>query len=145
MATDRHDADAELLTAISLEQTWCFDGAAADVADARAGADGFLRQLTHMHPSATPDAYDDALLVVTELASNAVAFAPGPFTLTLQALMTGSLHISLADANPIAPAARPADFTGQGGMGWHLVNTVADEVIVVTGGGGKTVHTFLPW
>ncbi|MGC2997318.1 ATP-binding protein [Streptomyces sp. G35A] len=145
MAADRHDADAGLLSAISVEQTWHFDGAAGDVSNARTWAGDFLHQLARIHPPVAVDAHDDALLVVSELAGNTAAFAPGPFTLTLQALMTGTLHIALADTNPTGPTSRPVDHTGRGGLGWHLINTLAEETITVTRSGGKTVHVFLPW
>ncbi|GHB28741.1 ATP-binding protein [Streptomyces chryseus] len=80
------------------------------------------------------------LLVVTELASNAFTYAPGPFTLNLQAAMTGTVHVAVTDTNPSVPSPRPVDHAGRGGLGWHLINTLADEVIAVPDGDGKTAR-----
>ncbi|OEJ23113.1 hypothetical protein AR457_35520 [Streptomyces agglomeratus] len=98
-----------------------------------------------MQPPTNPDAHDDALLVVTELASNAFTFAPGAFTLNLQAMMADTLHISLSDTNPTPPTPRAAGLSGRGGLGWHLINTLTEQSLTVPGDGGKTVHAFLPW
>ncbi|MGX1884903.1 ATP-binding protein [Streptomyces sp. NPDC055287] len=133
------------MTAISVEQHWHFRGALSDVTDARDSASEFLYGLTRIHPPTTPEAHDDVLLVVTELASNAFTFAPGPFTLTLQAMMSGTLHVALSDTNPTPPSPRPTDLNGRGGLGWHLINALADETITVPETLGKTVHAFLPW
>ncbi|WP_256098532.1 ATP-binding protein [Streptomyces agglomeratus] len=134
-----------LLTAMSVEQSWHFDGALGDVSEARGWVCDFLYGLSRMHPPATPDAHDDVLLVVTELASNAFAFAPGPFTLTLRTSMTGTVHVALTDTNPAEPRPRPVDLTGRGGLGWHLISALAEQTIITSEAHGKTVHAFLPW
>ncbi|MGW0561567.1 ATP-binding protein [Streptomyces sp. NPDC003016] len=145
MAADRDHSDAELLTTMSIEQSWHFDGTLSDVSEARGWASDFLYGLSRMYPPATPDAHDDVLLVVTELASNAFAFAPGPFTLTLRTTMTGTVHVALTDTNAAAPRPRPVDLTGCGGLGWHLISALAEQTIIVPETYGKTVHAFLPW
>ncbi len=145
MAADRDHSEAGLLTTMSIKQSWHFEGVLSDVSEARNRASDFLYGLARTHPSAAPDAHDDVLIVVTELASNAFAFAPGPFTLTLRATTTGTLHVALTDTNPTAPRPRPFDLAGRGGVGWHLINTLAEQTIVVPDPGGKTVHVFLPW
>ncbi|MFE9400088.1 ATP-binding protein [Streptomyces flavidovirens] len=145
MAADRDNLAASLLTAISVERSWHFEGVLSDVSEARDRASDFLYSLARKHPPATPDAHDDALLIVTELASNAFAFAPGPFTLNLRATIEGTLHVGLTDTNPAAPRPRPVSLAGRGGVGWHLINTLADQVITAPEAGGKTVHVFLPW
>lgn len=45
---------------------------------ARLAAEEFLDDLGQSVPPATPEHWDDILLVVTELAANAVQYAPGP-------------------------------------------------------------------
>ncbi|MGW7053452.1 ATP-binding protein [Streptomyces sp. NPDC054887] len=148
MAADWHDANAGLSAVVSVEQTWHFDGTLADVSEARHWAGDFLCGLARMHPPAAPHAHADALLVITELASNAFTYAPGPFALNLQAMMADTLHIAMTDTNPAPPTARPRDPSGNGGLGWHLINALAHETITVPGTGdigGKTVHAFLPW
>ncbi|WP_244905312.1 ATP-binding protein [Streptomyces agglomeratus] len=145
MTADRHDPETGLPTAFGVEQTWKFNGALSDVSDARDKVCAYLYRLARVHPPRTPDAHDDALLVVTELASNAFTFAPGPFTLSLRAMTTGTLHIAVADTSPAVPSPRPANLNGRGGLGWHLINALADQTITVPDAGGKTVHAFLPW
>ncbi|GAA2934768.1 ATP-binding protein [Streptomyces enissocaesilis] len=145
MAADRDHSETSLLTTMNIQQSWHFEGVLSDVSEARDRASDFLYGLARAHPPAAPDAHDDVLLVVTELASNAFAFAPGPFTLTLRATTTGTLHVSLTDVNPTAPRPRPFDLAGRGGVGWHLINTLAEQTIIVPEAGGKTVHVFLPW
>ncbi|MGW0552549.1 ATP-binding protein [Streptomyces altiplanensis] len=145
VAADRDHSDAGLLTAMSVEQSWHFDGALRDVSEARAWASDFLHGLSRMQPPETPDAHDDVLIVVTELASNTFAFAPGPFTLTLGSTMTGTVHVALTDTNPAEPRPRPIDLTGCGGLGWHLINALAEQTIIAPEAHGKTVHAFLPW
>ncbi|WP_244283012.1 ATP-binding protein [Streptomyces flavidovirens] len=145
MAADRDHLEASPLTALSVERVWHFRGVLSDVSEARDRASEFLYRIARTHPPATPDAHDDALLVVTELASNAFSFAPGPFTLNLRAMTGGTLHVGLTDTNPTAPRPRAVSLAGRGGVGWHLINTLADQVITVPEGDGKTVHVFLPW
>ncbi|MEU9984696.1 ATP-binding protein [Streptomyces sp. NPDC050856] len=129
---------------LSVEQTWYFDGALSNVTEAREGAAAFLDGLARTQPPTAPDAHDDVLLVVTELASNAFAFAPGPFSLRLRAV-ADTVHVAVGDTNPSVPRPRPVDLAGRGGIGWHLINTLAEETITVPENGGKTVHVFLRW
>ncbi|MFD5103554.1 ATP-binding protein [Streptomyces albidochromogenes] len=145
MAAEPDDAEEGLLTAVTVEQSWRFDGVLSDVTAARDRASDFLYELARLHPPAALDAHDDALLVVTELASNAFAFAPGPFVLTLGMVMGGTLRVALADTNPTPPRPRPVSLAGRGGVGWHLINTLAEQTISVPEAEGKTVHVFLPW
>ncbi|MET9801060.1 ATP-binding protein [Streptomyces sp. NPDC006368] len=133
-----------LLHTLSLEQAWHFEGVLSDLTEAREGAAVFLYGLARMQPPASPDAHDDVLVVVTELVSNAFAFAPGPFSLRLR-VVADTVQVSLSDTNPAAPHLRPADFAGCGGVGWHLINALAEQTITVPEGGGKTVHAFVPW
>ncbi|MFD3511962.1 ATP-binding protein [Streptomyces sp. NPDC058657] len=144
MAVERNLRNEEALNTLAVEQTWNFPGVLSNVTEARAGAAVFLRSLERIQRPASPEAYDDVLMVVTELASNAYAYAPGPFSLRLSAV-ADTVQIALTDTNPTAPKPRPADLTGRGGLGWHLINTVADQTITVPEDAGKTVHAFLTW
>ncbi|WP_031080159.1 ATP-binding protein [Streptomyces sp. NRRL S-118] len=135
---------AGLLNTLSIEQTWHFEGLLSDVTEAREGAAAFLRGLARVQSPAAPDAQDDVLLVVTELAANAFSFAPGPFTLRLRAV-ADTVHIALEDTNPTPPAPRPVDLTGRGGIGWHLINTLAEQALTVPSERGKAVHVFMAW
>ncbi len=141
---DGADEEAGMLNTLSVEQTWHFDGALGDVAEARQGAAAFLHGLERIQAPRAPDALDDVLLVVTELALNAFTFAPGPFTLQLRAV-ADSVHVAVTDTNPAAPRPRPFDLEGRGGIGWHLIGALAEQTVTVPGREGKTVHVFLPW
>ncbi|MDL2080831.1 ATP-binding protein [Streptomyces sp. GXMU-J15] len=122
-----------------------FTGALGDVTEARLAAEAFLRDLTRVLPPTSPDHYDDILLVVTELAANSVEYAPGPFELRLRRAFDG-VHVILRDTSQEAPVARSFD-PGRGGrgIGWYLVQSLSNQVGVITHERGKDVHAFLPW
>ncbi|MBT2365680.1 ATP-binding protein [Streptomyces sp. ISL-10] len=85
---------------------------------------------------------DAALLVVSELVTNAVRHAPGPCVLSL-AVREGCIDIEVSDSSSLAPRFREPDLTaGSGGWGWRLVHMLCSEVHVMPEGpcGGKTVH-----
>ncbi|MER6349947.1 ATP-binding protein [Streptomyces sp. NPDC001595] len=126
-------------------RTMGFAGEPRDVTGARLAAEGYLRDLARVAPPASPEHWDDILLVVTELAANAVQYAPGPFQLRMRRTFDG-VHVTLHDTSTTEPSPRPfKPSTGGGGIGWHLLHALCDQVSVVTGEDGKDVHTFLPW
>ncbi|MEU7280008.1 ATP-binding protein [Streptomyces sp. NPDC045431] len=121
-----------------------FEGHLGDVTDARVAAGLFLDTLAYADPPAQPDSRDDVLLVVTELAANAVQYAPGPFTLRLRRTFDG-VHVMVGDTNPRPPKPVPRRSARvPGGLGWHIVRALG-EVEVVRDGPGKEIHVFLPW
>lgn len=67
---------------------------------------------------------DEAALVATELASNAVVHAQSPFTVTVTCSDLGSL-IEVDDESPQMPASPAAPLTGISGRGLRLVAAVA--------------------
>ncbi|GAA0919133.1 ATP-binding protein [Streptomyces thermoalcalitolerans] len=112
---------------------------------ARLAAEEFLDELARASLPAAPEHWDDILLVVTELAANAVQYAPGPFVLRMRRTFDG-VHITLSDTSTTPPAPRPFHPShSSGGIGWHLVHTLCDQVSVVVHDHGKDVHAFLPW
>src|SRR5690606_3600357 len=116
-----------------------------DVTDARLVAEEFLFDLARVSAPSAPEHWDDILLVVTELAANAVQYAPGPFELRLRRTFDG-VHVVMHDTSTTEPAPRPFHPShGGGGIGWHLIHTLCDQVSVVAGDGGKDIHVFLPW
>ncbi|WP_128376189.1 ATP-binding protein [Streptomyces cavernae] len=122
-----------------------FDGELRNVTDARLAAEGFLDALADTTPPGAPEYWDDILLVVSELAANAVQYAPGPFELTMRRTYDG-VHVTLHDTSTTPPAPRPfRPNQGGGGIGWHLIHTLCDQVSVVVQDDGKDVHVFLPW
>ncbi|MBT2418979.1 ATP-binding protein [Streptomyces sp. ISL-22] len=123
-----------------------FDGGFGDVTGARLSAEEFLKTLARAAPPATPEYRDDILLVVSELAANAIQYAPGPFRLTMRRTFEG-VHVTLGDTSTTPPAPRPfkPGDGGGGGIGWYLIHTLCDQVSVVPREDGKDVHVFLPW
>ncbi|MFJ3671015.1 ATP-binding protein [Streptomyces sp. NPDC090106] len=126
-------------------RTSTFAGAPQSVTGARLAADAFLAALARTRPPAEADHWDDILLVVSELAANAVQYAPGDFTLRMRRTFDG-VHVTLHDSSTALPAPRPfRPGTGEGGVGWHLIHALCDQVSVVPEADGKDVHAFLPW
>ncbi|MDX3533764.1 ATP-binding protein [Streptomyces sp. MB09-01] len=116
-----------------------FGGAPGCIAEAREAAVAFLRH--HSRP-ARRTFHDDVLLVVSELVSNAVRHAPGPFVLEL-GLVPGGIEVTVRDTSSRPPHSRPPDRTG--GRGWSIVQSLARRVRVVPCHNGKTVHAELLW
>lgn len=144
MATEPRGNDSLASWAIP-SRTVRFAGQPHDVTGARLAAENFLRDLTRASPPSAPEYWHDIVLIVTELASNAVQYAPGPFALHLRPTFDG-VHVTLHDTNPTPPAPRPfRPNSGGGGIGWHLIQTLCSQVSVVTDDDGKDVHVFLPW
>jgi len=125
--------------------TATFGGALRHVAQARLAAEGVLYALARASPPMDPESWYDVLLVVDELAANAVQYAPGPFTLRMRPTFDG-VHVTLRDTSTTRPSPR-AFRTGRGGggVGWHLVHALCTQVSVVVHPDGKDVHAFLPW
>jgi anti-sigma regulatory factor (Ser/Thr protein kinase) len=130
--------DVETLTAV-------FAGELRSVTDARLAAEEHLRTLARACPPSSPEAWNDVLLVVNELAANAVQYAPGPFALRMRPTFDG-IHVTVHDTSTTRPAPRPfRPGQGGGGIGWHLVHTLCTQVSVVVRPDGKDIHVFLPW
>src|SRR5579883_3174390 len=87
------------------------DGSAGSIAEAREHARLFLAQCV---PALSAAQARDALLAVSELATNAVRHAPGPYVLTLGDDGT-AVTIAVTDGHRNAPAARRADIDAAAG------------------------------
>ncbi|MFI9155177.1 ATP-binding protein [Streptomyces sp. NPDC053367] len=121
-----------------------FDGRLEDVTDARLTAETFLARLSRTVPPASAEHWDDILLVVAELAANAVQYAPGPFRLNLRRTYDG-VHVVMGDTSRTPPEPRSFRPGTGGGIGWYLIQTLGEQVSVVVRDDGKDVHVFLPW
>ncbi|MEU5540258.1 ATP-binding protein [Streptomyces sp. NPDC020362] len=127
------------------ERSFSFPGELRNVTGARLAAENFLCALARDAPPGTPEYWDDILLVVTELAANAIQYAPGPFALRLRRTFDG-VHVTMHDTSTTRPEPRPfRPSAGGGGIGWHLVHTLCSQVSVVVDDHGKDIHVFLPW
>jgi len=144
MATEPRGNDPSAPWAITA-RTARFAGEPRDVTGARLATEEFLRELAEISPPSAPECRYDIVLVVTELAANAVQYAPGPFELRLRPTFDG-VHVMLGDTSRVVPEPRPfRPDSGGGGIGWHLVHALCDQVSVVPHATGKDVHVFLPW
>ena len=81
---------------------------------------------------------EDAQLVVTELASNAVVHARSPFSVAARAEPFG-VRISVHDASPVTPTVREHDPLALSGRGLRLVAAIAADWGVDTTPDGKVV------
>ncbi len=81
---------------------------------------------------------DDVVLLVAELAGNAVRHAGTRFTLSLR-LQTGSLLVAVKDANRAPPQLAELTPTAMGGRGLVIVNALAKSWGWKPVRGGKTV------
>lgn len=81
---------------------------------------------------------DDAQLVVTELATNAIVHARSPFTVVAEA-RDSRVRLSVQDVSSITPTLRDPAPMGPSGRGLHLVAAVAVDWGVELTPDGKTV------
>ncbi|MET7733067.1 ATP-binding protein [Streptomyces sp. NPDC005402] len=88
------------------------------IARARDHATGFLTRLREEHGLVvSPRTVGTTQLIVSELVTNALKYAPGPVFMELR--ITGSrVEIVVSDSNPTMPSAQPtgADRVGQHGL-----------------------------
>ncbi|MEU9292241.1 ATP-binding protein [Streptomyces sp. NPDC048266] len=82
---------------------------------------------------------NDAVLVVSELVTNAIRYADGECTLDL-ALEGDGIGIDVHDGNPDPPRPRAHDPAREGGFGWGIVARLVDDLTVHRDAHGKTVH-----
>ncbi|MEV6677462.1 ATP-binding protein [Streptomyces erythrochromogenes] len=91
-----------------------------------------------------PLALDTALLLISELVTNAVRHTSGGCILEVS-LTSDGIDIEVTDTSDAEPEARRPDRRGEGGWGWHLVNRLGTDVgIRHHAVGGKTIHVRVP-
>ncbi|GAA5615584.1 ATP-binding protein [Streptomyces platensis] len=109
---------------------------------AREAARAFTENLT---PAPDPERADAFLLVVSELATNALRHGGGRYTLQLTA-GPDTLTAAVSDLSPSAPRERAPDLNGgSGGFGWHMIRHLTRHLTITPApGAGKTIHAQLP-
>ncbi|WP_063828155.1 ATP-binding protein [Streptomyces sp. SPB78] len=86
----------------------------------------------------------DAVLVASELVSNAVRHAGGVTGFRVS-VGDGEVEISVSDGSDAMPVERtPRPLVREGGYGWGLVRRLARVEVVEEPGSGKTVRARLP-
>ncbi|MFJ7159926.1 ATP-binding protein [Streptomyces sp. NPDC101118] len=86
---------------------------------------------------------DDALLVVTELVSNARRHAGGVTAFRIRCVESRAV-VEVSDARPDLPVNRPTPADIPGRFGWLMINQIAERVAVEPRGAGKTIAVVLP-
>lgn len=90
------------------------------------------------------EAGDDAILVVSELVTNALLHARTPMTLTLGDEGPDAVRIAVDDGSPQPPQERRFSVESGTGRGLRLLDSLAAEWGVERHDGGKTVWCVVP-
>ena len=85
----------------------------------------------------------DAILVVSELVTNAALHGRGPVFLDVS-VGEVSVSIAVSDASPADPEPQPPDHLAEDGRGLRIVDRLASYWRVEREGGRKTVVAVLP-
>ncbi|HZB29322.1 MAG TPA: ATP-binding protein [Streptosporangiaceae bacterium] len=86
-----------------------------------------------------PESVDDAVLIASELVTNAVREAPDTPCLVAISADRGGPVLEVHDCSPEGLKPRPADFVSEHGRGLHVVEALCAEWDCVQSGGGKAV------
>jgi anti-sigma regulatory factor (Ser/Thr protein kinase) len=116
-------------------RTTCVLGREAEsVADARSWLSSFLRD-QHVGQAAS----SDAVLVISELVTNALRHGLGEIVARTALTDGGVLYLSVTDSGDELPELQPVDPSRVGGVGLHIVDRLASEWGISPFPGGKTV------
>lgn len=91
----------------------------------------------------TGEAVEPALLVITELLSNAIDHAAGPVSLSVE-LVDGSVHVEVRDDGPEPPRLQPFDPSRVRGRGLQLVDALSARWDWIDDPPGKVVRAEVP-
>ncbi|MFD3334640.1 ATP-binding protein [Streptomyces sp. NPDC058700] len=98
-----------------------YDGDASCIGAARHLATGFLAEVQAVHGRPVSErAIGMAQLVVSELVTNAVKYAPGPLMLDLE-VSGGAVRVSVWDSDPVLPDVAATDPQRVGRHGLEIV------------------------
>ncbi|MFF5789208.1 ATP-binding protein [Streptomyces sp. NPDC012693] len=122
-----------------------------DAADARARvAEAFARAWAGTGRPPSPTALGDALLVTSELVSNALRHGGGLTGFAVE-WDRGAVTVTVADASGELPhrargrGGKRGPVPGEGGFGWPLVRLLALDIrLRLPRNGGKTIEVRLP-
>ncbi|MEV5431649.1 ATP-binding protein [Streptomyces sp. NPDC052701] len=104
----------------SIRARAAFEGETESIAEARRFAADFLTRLRERGAAVSPGAAGSVQLVVSELVTNAMKYAPGPCLLDLE-LVGDRLEITVWDSSPELPVVAPPEPGRVGGHGLEIV------------------------
>ncbi|MEU9102438.1 ATP-binding protein [Streptomyces sp. NPDC048361] len=126
LVTEDEREDASEQAGRSIHAAAALDGDGPCIAQARQVASGFLTLAQAEHGVLISQrGMDLTRLVVSELVTNAVKYAPGPVLLDLS-IQDETVRISVWDSDPVLPIARAADAGRVGQHGLEIVMSVAE-------------------
>ncbi|WP_411107606.1 ATP-binding protein [Streptomyces sp. cmx-4-9] len=114
----------------------------APPASAAAARDRVCRLLEHAGIGLDSVTAADALLVVSELVTNAVRHGGG-ITAFHTEIADDALYLSVSDASPRAPSSRTGSPDHPGGYGWPLIQRLTEHIGISSRPDGKTISTVL--
>ncbi|WP_435975375.1 ATP-binding protein [Streptomyces sp. Qhu_M48] len=118
---------------------YAFEGDSGCIAAARHQATTFLEQARTEHRLPVSERAEDlTVLVVSELVTNVLKYAPGPVLMELRAT-TGFVDIVVWDSNPAVPAARAADPSRIGQHGMEIIKAVTEALLMEQEPVGKRI------
>ncbi|MGW6488387.1 ATP-binding protein [Streptomyces sp. NPDC055056] len=122
-----------------METSLTLDSDGSRIAHARRLASDFLIKVREAHSVPVLTAtVEIAQLIVSELATNARKYAPGPAVLHLR-FIGGMLEIELRDSSPVLPASRAPNPERVGQHGLEIVTSLARRVTIEATPLGKRV------
>ena len=86
-----------------------------------------------------PESVDDAVLIASELVTNAVREAPDTPCLLAISIDGGGPVLEVHDGSPEGVEPRPPDFVSEHGRGLHVVDALCAEWDCIQSGSGKAV------
>jgi anti-sigma regulatory factor (Ser/Thr protein kinase) len=119
-----------------------FDGHPSMIAAARDFAGAFLDRARERGAAVDGRQREALRLVVSELVTNVVRYAPGPCRLTLE-LNRDTVEVAVADTSPARPAAQSREPGRVGQHGLEIVLALCRSVRTQPVSTGKVVHASL--
>ncbi|MGA4979883.1 ATP-binding protein [Streptomyces cinereoruber] len=136
---DGDDAAQPLPDGYLIRAGYAFDGESNCIADARHHATAFLNKARTEHRLTVSDrAKDLTALVVSELVTNVLKYAPGPVLMELRAT-ADVVDVVVWDSDPALPATRAPDPGRVGQHGMEIVRAVTEALFVEQEPVGKRI------
>ncbi|WP_433342701.1 ATP-binding protein [Micromonospora sp. CA-111912] len=113
-------------SALSVSRHWPFLATLPVLPNAgSASAEGRRFVAEHLHRWRVPDLVaDTAVLLTSEIITNAVRYGPPPLCLRL-GLRADQVRVEVTDSNPVLPVLARPDLNALGGRGMWLIDTLA--------------------